>query len=123
MNNLNSLIIEGRIATVGELKEPLNGFKIFTYSIAVNRWYETSNGEKKEETSFFDCESYGKFAEIANEKAKKGIEVRIVGRLKQNQWKDQDGKSHSRVFVVVEHQEFKLKKTELKTEETKEENL
>jgi len=33
--------------------------------------------------------------------------VRVVGRLKQDRWSDQDGKGRSKVFIVAEHVEFK----------------
>ena len=35
--------------------------------------------------------------------------MRVVGRLKQSRWKDKDGKSQSKVFVVAEHIEYKPK--------------
>ena len=34
---------------------------------------------------------------------KKGDEIRIVGRMKQNLWKDENGKSHSSISIVAEH--------------------
>ena len=37
----------------------------------------------------------------------KGRGIRVVGRLKQNRWKDDAGKSHSRVKIIAEHIEFK----------------
>lgn len=49
------------------------------------------------------------------EKCVKGAGVRIVGRLKQNRWKDGGGKNCSKVFVVVEHIDF-LKKSAVKEE-------
>ena len=35
--------------------------------------------------------------------------VRVVGRLKQNRWKDNDGKNQSKIIVVAEHCEYKPK--------------
>ena len=37
----------------------------------------------------------------------KGRGVRVVGRLKQDRWADQEGKNHDRVKIVAEHVEFK----------------
>ena len=52
-------------------------------------------------------------AEYCVEKATKGRGVRVVGRLKQDTWKDSNGKNVSRIFVVAEHIEYKpVKKTE-----------
>ena len=54
-----------------------------------------------------DVECFGKSAEYCHKKAVKGRGVRVVGRLKQDSWKDSSGKSQSRVFVIAEHIEYK----------------
>lgn len=49
----------------------------------------------------------------AAKKATKGRGVRVVGRLKQDTWKDEAGKSASRIYVIAEHIEYKpAKKSE-----------
>ena len=106
MNQLNSLIVEGNLVRDAELLEPKEGFKVCKLSLAVNRWYRNKNNEVVEEVSYFDAEAYGQYAEICSEKCKKGRSVRIVGRLKQNIWKDDSGKTVSKVFVVIEHIEY-----------------
>jgi single-strand DNA-binding protein len=35
--------------------------------------------------------------------------VRVVGRLKQDRWEDQEGKTRAKVHIVAEHVEFKPK--------------
>lgn len=110
MNNLNSIIVEGNIVRNGELAEPSEGFKVFKFSVAVNRVKKTRNNEASAEVSFFDIETYGKIAEYANQNCQKGRGVRVVGRLKQGRWKDAEGKTQSKIFIVAEHVEFKAKK-------------
>ena len=81
--------------------------------MGVNRFYKNRKNEDVNEASFFDVEAYGNMAEYCGEKAKKGRGVRVVGRLKQDTWKDPDGKFASRVYVVAEHIEYKpIKKTD-----------
>ena len=48
---------------------------------------------------------------------RKGMPVRVIGRLKQERWKNEDGKQVSKIFVVAQHVDF-LKKA--KTEKTDE---
>ena len=36
-----------------------------------------------------------------------GRGIRVVGRIAQKKWKDEEGKEYSRVFVVAEHIELK----------------
>lgn len=107
MNNLNSLIIEGNVVRNAEIREPLNGFKICYFTVAVNRWYKNLKDEFAKEVSYFDIETYGAMTEFCLENAKKGRGIRVVGKLKQSRWEDSNGKKHSRIFVVAEHIEYK----------------
>ena len=116
MNQLNQIILEGNIVNDVEVTEPREGFKVGKFTVAVNRSYRNSRGETAVEVSYFDCETYGEYAAKIQGKCVNGAGVKIVGRLKQNRWKDGDGKNCSKVFVVVEHIDF-LKNTD-KSEET-----
>lgn len=107
MNQLNSLIIEGNVVKQGELSEPIQGFKVCSFPIAVNRWYKNKDGEGVNEVSYFDVETYGKMAEICAKQTVKGRGIRVVGRLKQNRWKDEKKGYLSKIFVVAEHVEYK----------------
>jgi single-strand DNA-binding protein len=107
------LILEGNLVRDSVLSEPVPGFKKCAFSVGVNRFYKNKKNEDVNEVSFFDVEAYGKMAEYCEEKAKKGRGVRVVGRLKQDTWKDSNGKSVSKVYVVAEHIEYRpVKKTE-----------
>ena len=117
MNHLNSLIIEGNVTRVPELKEPSKGFKVCTIPLAVNRFYKNKNGEGVNEVSFFDVETYDKMAEICMDKCEKGRGLRVVGRLKQNRWKNSEGKTTSRITIIAEHIEFKKKFTKPDSQE------
>jgi single-strand DNA-binding protein len=55
----------------------------------------------------FSSEVWSDLAETCGKNLKKGRGVRVVGRLKQDRWKDQGGKNHERVKIVAEHVEFK----------------
>ena len=107
MNQLNSIILEGNVVRDAVLLEPSEGFKVCKLCIAVNRFYKNKNDQASEEVSFFDVECFGKSAEYCHKKAVKGRGLRVVGRLKQDSWKDNAGKSQSRVFVIAEHIEYK----------------
>ena len=107
MNQLNSIILEGNLVRQAELSEPAKGFKVCKFPMAVNRFGKNMNGDSFEEVSFFDVEAYGKMAEICEKNGTKGRGIRVVGRLKQNRWKDTEGKSLSKVFIVAEHVEYR----------------
>ena len=106
MNDLNSVLVEGNMVRDAELKQTASGTSVCTFSIASNRSYKKGDGWEKE-SSFFDCEAWGKLAENIADRAKKGRGVRVVGRLKQERWEDVDSKQRSRIKIVCEHVEIK----------------
>ncbi|MBP5519685.1 MAG: single-stranded DNA-binding protein [Treponema sp.] len=120
MNQLNSLILEGNLVRDAVLLEPSPGFKKCVFTVGVNRFYKNKNNEDVNEVSFFDIEGYGKIAEYCEQKGKKGRGVRVVGRLKQDVWKNTEGKSNSRIYVVAEHIEYKPAKKIPEDQETSE---
>jgi len=109
MNQLNSVIVEGNVTKQPVLKEPVPGFKVADFTIGVNRYYKDKNGEGKEEVSFVPVQVMNKMAEYAVEKCVKGRGVRVVGRLKQDRWKNSEDKWESRMMIVAEHMEYKPK--------------
>ncbi len=121
MNQLNSLILEGNLVKDAVLTEPAPGFKKCNFTMGVNRFYKNRKNEDVNEASFFDVEAYNQLAEWCGKKATKGRGVRVVGRLKQDTWKDENGKSASRIYVVAEHIEYNpVKKTDSAAEDSKE---
>jgi single-strand DNA-binding protein len=106
MNQLNSVILEGNLVRDPEANLTPKGTPVCKFSVASNRYYK-SEGVRQEEVSYFDVEVWSKVAESCEKHLKKGRGVRVVGRLKQDRWTDDQGSSHYRVKVVGEHVEFK----------------
>ncbi|MFP4429982.1 MAG: single-stranded DNA-binding protein [Spirochaetota bacterium] len=106
MNNLNSILIEGNLTRDPVLATTPKGTPVCNFSVASNRFYRQDT-ESKKEVSFFDVEVWAKLANQCGEYLSKGRGVRVVGRLKQDRWTDNDGKNHSRVKIVGEHVEFR----------------
>ena len=59
------------------------------------------------EVSFFEVSTWARLAKVCGEYLKKGRGVRVVGRLRQDEWTDPEGKPRSRIEIVAEHVEFK----------------
>lgn len=112
MNQLNSLILEGNVATNCVITKPKPDFLVGKFTMEVERFYKNKENEMTKEISYFDIECYGMMAEQLSSKIIKGRGIRVVGRLKQETWTDSENKNHSRVFVVAEHIEFKRLKQE-----------
>lgn len=106
MNALNSILIEGDLIDDPVTKETPRGSTVCTFSIASSRFYKQDE-DFEEEVSHFDIESWGKIAERCKENLAKDLGVRVVGRLKQERWTDDEGKAQSKIKVVAEHIEYK----------------
>lgn len=104
MNMLNSLILEGVVT-----RELVDKSDYKDFEITVSRFYKKADGSMVEDKSLFSVELYGNMAE--HETITRNIYldrgVRVVGRLKQKRWTDEEGKEHSKVVVIAEHIEFK----------------
>ena len=119
MNNLNSILIEGNLARAPEMRSTPKGVNVCTFPLASNRFYK-QDAVMEKEVSFFDVQTWAKLAERVEQLGKKGRGVRVVGRLKQERWQGQDGKTQSKVVIVAEHVEFRAetKRTSSAEDET-----
>ena len=101
----NKIVLVGHLTRDIELKYTQSGAAIGSCGVAVTRKY-TLNGEKREETCFIDITFFGKQAEIANQYLNKGSKLLIEGRLKFDQWTDNNGQNRSKHTVAVERMEM-----------------
>jgi single-strand DNA-binding protein len=84
-----------------------SGTQVAQIGLAINRRWTGQDGERREETTFVDCEAWGKQAEVMHKYLAKGRPVYIEGRLKLDQWDDKEtGQKRSKMRVVVEAFEF-----------------
>ncbi len=108
MNNINCLIVEGNVVRQPEFRTTPHGYPICKIPIAVNHFYKKAGGsEYEKEVSFFEVETFGKLAEICAKYSQKGRGMSVVGRIKQNRWKTEEGKNASRVTIIAEKVEFR----------------
>ena len=96
----------GNLTRDPELKRTSSDMAVAQVSIAVNRQYKDRNGEQVKETTFVDCEAWGRTAEVMAQYLSKGKSVFVEGRLKLDQWQDKDGNNRSKLKVVIEKFEF-----------------
>ncbi|MFG0331465.1 MAG: single-stranded DNA-binding protein [Phycisphaerales bacterium] len=106
MSSFNKVLLMGNLTRDVELRFTPNNQPVANIGLAVNRRYTTSSGEKREETTFVDCEAWGRTAEVMNQYLRKGRPVFIEGRLKLDTWQDKDGGNRSKLRVVVENFQF-----------------
>ncbi|MEO1128351.1 MAG: single-stranded DNA-binding protein [Planctomycetota bacterium] len=103
----NKVLLMGNLTRDIELRQLPSNMAVANIGLAVNRRYRTKDGENREETTFIDCEAYGRTAETMSQYLRKGRPVFIEGRLKLDQWEDrQSGQSRSKLKVVIDNFQF-----------------
>ena len=95
MANFNKVILMGNLTRDVELRQTPGNQTVANIGLAVNRTYQTREGERREETTFVDCEAWGRQAEVMAQYLSKGRPVMIEGRLKLDQWQDQELAVHT----------------------------
>ncbi|QQE11753.1 single-stranded DNA-binding protein [Planctomycetota bacterium] len=108
MPNLNKVFLMGNLTRDPELRYlPNSNMPVVNFGLAINRtWYNKNTNEKQEETTFIDVEGFGKQAEIVNQYTSKGRPIFVEGRLKLDQWQDQQGNNRSKIKIIMEKFEF-----------------
>lgn len=107
MANFNKVMLMGNLTRDPELRYLPSNMPVVNFGIAVNRrWTDRQTNEKREETTFVDCSAFGRTAEVINQYFRKGRPIFIEGRLRFEQWKDQNGNNRSKLTVVAEQFEF-----------------
>lgn len=106
MPNLNRVLLMGNLTRDPEMRYTPNNQAVCNIGIASNRQWRNQEGQKQEETTFVDCEAWGRAAEVINQYMRKGRPLFIEGRLKFDQWQDKDGGNRSKLKVVIEQFQF-----------------
>ena len=86
-------IIVGRITQNAVINILKNDKKVVNFSVAINDSYKTKQGERKEQTTYYNC-SYWINTKIA-EFLTKGTLVELSGRTSNSAWIGKDGEIKS----------------------------
>src|SRR3989344_3894858 len=100
--NLNKVFVLGNLTRDPELRQTSSGQAVCSFSIATNRFYTDSTGQKQKQAEFHNIVAWGRQAEIVNQYLKKGSSVLVEGRLQTRSWQDQQGGKHSRTEIIAE---------------------
>ena len=88
---MNKIIVIGNLGRDPEMRYTPNGQSVTSFSVASNRTYTTSAGERREETEWFNVSAWGKLGELCNQYLTKGRQVYVEGRLSSRSYQGQDG--------------------------------
>jgi single-strand DNA-binding protein len=98
---LNKVMIIGNLGRDPEMRYTPSGKPVTSFSLASSRSWVSSDGERREETEWFNVVAWGNLAEICNQHLSKRQQVYIEGRLQTRSWEDGNGQRHFRTEVVA----------------------
>ena len=98
---LNKVMIIGRLGRDPEMRYTPSGKPVTTFSVATHRSWNTTEGERRTETEWFNVVAWGSLAEICKEYLLKNRLVYIEGRLQSRHWDDAEGNKHTSIEIVA----------------------
>ena len=101
---MNSINIIGRLTKDVEIRYTTNNKMVASFGIAVRK--------DKENTNFFNCEAWGRTAELLRDYTNKGNMIGIFGELDNDNY-EKDGKKVTRTKIVVRELTLIEKKQEV----------
>lgn len=101
MAGLNKVMIIGNVGTDPEMRFTPNGSPVTSFRLATSRTYTTAEGERRQDTEWFDVVTWNRLAETCNQFLTKGQKAYVEGRLRTRSWEGQDGQKHWRVEIIA----------------------
>ena len=106
MRSVNKVIVMGYLAADPELKTTTNGHSMAKFSVATNRDWINSDGEKQESADFHRVVAWKGLGEICSKHLSKGAGVYLEGRLSNRKYKDKDGNDRFSTEIVADAVNF-----------------
>ncbi|HSB91358.1 MAG TPA: single-stranded DNA-binding protein [Anaerolineales bacterium] len=98
---LNKIMIIGHLGRDPEMRYTPSGRAVTTFSIAATRAWHSADGERHEETEWFNVVAWGSLAEICSQHLRRGQQVYVEGRLQTRRWDDTEGNKHLATEIVA----------------------
>ena len=101
---MNKCELVGRLTKDPELKLTSNQTAYCNFTIAVDRRFKDSNGQRQ--ADFINCVAWKQTATFVQKYFHKGNRIGIVGSIQTRSYEDQEGAKHFVTEVLVDEAEF-----------------
>ena len=103
--NFNKVILGGRLTADPELKQTPNGVPVVSFSIAVNRRYQSKDGGQQL-ADFFNVTAWRGTAELVSRYFHKGSSICVVGSIQNRTWTDNQGNKRYATDIIADEVHF-----------------
>ena len=101
---MNKAVLMGRLTKDPEVKKTQSNLSVCSFSIAVDRRFKDSNGNKQ--ADFINCVAWRTAADVIGNYFHKGSRILVTGSLQSRSYDDQAGNKRTVIEVLVEEVEF-----------------
>ena len=95
MAGINKVILIGNLGADPEIRHLPSGAAVANFSLATSESYTNKNGERVTQTEWHRIELWEGLAKIAEQYLKKVQPVYIEGKIKYENWQDQEGNNRT----------------------------
>ena len=113
--NLNKVVLCGRLTADPELKQTPSGVAVVSFTLAVNRRYQSKNADgtpAQQQADFINVVAWRDRAEFISRYFRKGSALCITGSIQTRSWQDQQGQKRYATEVVADEAMFVDSKNE-----------
>lgn len=103
---LNKIMLIGHLGKDPDFNVTPDGTPVAKFSLAVSRNVKTRDGERREETEWFNITAWRQLAEICEKYLHKGSKVYIEGRLSTRKYTDKEGIQRTAIDVTANEMEM-----------------
>ncbi len=98
----NSVMLIGRPGAEPEMRSFNNNGRMARFRIAVTESHRNANNEWVNDTQWFSIVAWGSVADRVQKVVRKGQQVAIEGKLRNNEWTDDKGQRHSTTEIWID---------------------
>ena len=113
---MNRVQLYGNVGADPDVKILQSGKTVAKFSLATNKSYTNSTGEKITETSWHNIVLWGKVAETASKYVKKGSSIILEGEISYRSYENKEGQTVYVTEIVGHNMHFTGSKPEVKQE-------
>jgi len=110
--NLNRVILGGRLTSDVELKTTASGVSVCSFTIDVNRRYQSRDSQEGNTADFINCVAWRQSAEFISKYFHKGSSICVEGSIQTRSWTDNNNQKRYVTEVVVDSAMFVDSKSE-----------
>jgi single-strand DNA-binding protein len=100
-SSVNKVILVGNLGRDPEVRYTPSGTAVANFSIATTENWTSKEGQKESRTEWHRIVAWGRLGEICGEYLSKGRLVYVEGRIRTNEWDDQEGNKRQTKEIVA----------------------